>query len=152
MQRSQTQRKTCAFDGKCKNPQCTYVHYDLSANREICRFGAECTNKGCWRFHTCQKLPPPRKATLSAMTPEEADLFLMCMTMRMEDATNEAEARLVRVLNTIKQAADVEVGVSIDEEVEQAFEEFLDTTDTEQQLDDYAADELEALEELEQEF
>lgn len=70
----------------------------------------------------------------------------------MEDATNEAEAELVRVVNTIKKTADAEVGVSIDEEVEQAFEEFLDTTDTEQRLDDYAANELEALEELEQEF
>lgn len=76
----------------------------------------------------------------------------MCMEMRMEDATNEAEAELVRVVNTIKKTADAEVGVSIDEEVEQAFEEFLDTTDTEQRLDDYAANELEALEELEQEF
>lgn len=152
MQRSQTQRKMCAFDAGCQNPRCTYVHCDRPANREVCRFGVECTNKGCWRFHTCRKPVPPKKATLPDMTPEEADLFLMCMEMRMEYATNEAEARLVRTLNTIKKTACDEVGVSIDEEVEQAFEEFLDGTDKEQRLDDYAANELEALEELEQEF
>lgn len=149
MQRSQTQRKMCAFDAGCQSPHCTYLHYDTRPNREVCRFGADCTNINCWRFHTCWKPAPPRKAALPAMTPEEADLFLLCMKMRMEDATNEAEAQLVRALNPIKQAAVV-AGVPMDEEVDEAFEEFLDGTDTERQLDDYAADELEALEELEQ--
>lgn len=143
-------RQMCGFDGRCNNPQCSYIHAVQRPNREVCHYGDACSNRACWRFHMCRKPALPKPATVSVqMTPEEAELFSMFLHVRVKDTPSVAEAEMLKMFQNMT-LCEASVGSAMDEEVDEAFDEFLDRTDHEQELDDYAADELEALEQLEQ--
>lgn len=148
MQRPQT-RGMCAFDGRCQNPQCSYIHAVQRPNRDVCHYGGVCSNRACWRFHMCRKPVPPKTApVLTQMTHKEAELFRLFLQLNMKDEVNDAEAEM---LELFRQMSNTHIVKGEDEtEVDEAFGEFLDGTDKDLKLDDYAAEELDALEELEE--
>lgn len=156
-----TQRRMCRFDGRCSNKHCTYVHELQRPNREVCRFGEKCSNTACWRFHCMCKVavavapPPPKAVVVAKVGVPDALMLQMIEMLRLKGCANAAEAEMLRMYDACVEAS-AKMGKADtnddDDEVDKAFEEFLDGTDKEQRLDDYAADELEALEELEQDF
>lgn len=82
------------------------------------------------------------------MTPKEAELFRLFLQLNMKDEVNDTEAEM---LELFRQMSNTDIVKGEDEtEVDEAFGEFLDGTDKDMKLDDYAAEELDALEELEE--
>lgn len=144
---SSTQRRMCGFDGRCTNPRCTYVHVVQKPTREVCRFGEKCNNVKCWRFHCmCKVVAQPvsvPKVTMSVGL-DDALMLRMIETMRLRGATTKAEAEMLRMYETCVKAVSVDMGMGLtdDDEVDKAFGEFLDGTDKEAILDDYAAQQL----------
>ena len=146
-----TQRRMCRFDGRCSNKHCTYVHELQRPNREVCRFGEKCSNTACWRFHCMCKVavavapPPPKAVVVAKVGVPDALMLQMIEMLRLKGSTNAAEAEMLRMYDACVEAS-AKMGKADtnddDDEVDKAFGEFLDGTDKDAILDDYAAQEL----------
>jgi hypothetical protein len=89
--------------------------------------------------------PPPKAVVVAKVGVPDALMLQMIEMLRLKGCTNEAEAEMLRMYDACVEASakmDNADTSDDDDEVDKAFGEFLDGTDKEAILDDYAAQEL----------